>query len=244
MWKSRAEKYAGLLKKLDRLSPLASADREAILALSSRVKNLRSQSLIVREGDAITECCLLLEGYACRHKVARNGGRQIMSFHMAGDILDVQHLWFTVADHNVETITNAVVAFIPVEQLKDACLRSHTIAQALWRDALVDASIFREWVLNVGRRDPLERVAHMLCEFAARREAAGLGSPESFELPMTQQDVADATGLTAVHVNRTLRSLEEADILRREGPRQIRIADWPKMQRYADFRPGYLHIAA
>ncbi|RYE01518.1 MAG: helix-turn-helix domain-containing protein, partial [Sphingomonadales bacterium] len=92
--------------------------------------------------------------------------------------------------------------------------------------------------------DAVTRVAHMLCEFAVRREAAGLGSPESFELPMTQQDIADATGLTSVHVNRTLRALENADVLRREGARQIHIADWPKMQRYADFSPEYLHLAA
>lgn len=84
----------------------------------------------------------------------------------------------------------------------------------------------------------------MLCEFAARREHAGLGSPESFELPMTQQDIADATGMTSVHVNRSLRTLEQHGILRREGPREIRIADWLKMQRYADFRPEYLHLSA
>ncbi|RYG99756.1 MAG: Crp/Fnr family transcriptional regulator [Alphaproteobacteria bacterium] len=238
------DRLSGLTRKLDRLSPLAATDREIISRLPSRMQEVRSQKWIIREGGAITECCILLQGFACRQKLTNNGGRQIVSFHMPGDILDVQHLWFAVADHNVEMVTNGLLAFIPVEELREASLRSPTIAQALWRDALTDASIFREWVLNVGRRDATTRVAHMLCEFAARREAAGLGSPESFELPMTQQDIADATGLTSVHVNRTLRSLESAQILRREGAREIRIADWPKMQRYADFSPEYLHIAA
>ncbi|RYE04455.1 MAG: Crp/Fnr family transcriptional regulator, partial [Sphingomonadales bacterium] len=161
MSEGRSERYSGLVQKLNRLNPLADADKEAILALTSRIETVRSQSWIIREGDAVTECCLLLEGYACRHKLARDGGRQIMSFHMPGDILDVQHLWFATADHNVEAITQATVAFIPIEELREASLRSPTIAQALWRDALVDASIFREWVLNVGRRDAVTRVAHM-----------------------------------------------------------------------------------
>lgn len=240
----RIDRHAGFFEKLNRLSPLSSADRESILGLSSRVARLRSHSWIVSEGDLVSECCLLLEGYACRQKVAKNGGRQIVSFHMPGDILDVQHLWFDVADHNLETITNAVVAYIPIQELRDVCLHSPAVAQALWRDALVDASIFREWVLNVGRRDAVTRIAHMLCEFATRRESAGLGPPESFELPMTQQDIGDATGLTSVHVNRSLRTLEERGILRREGARHFRIADWPRMQRYAGFTAGYLHLAA
>jgi CRP-like cAMP-binding protein len=186
---------------------------------------------------------MLVTGYACRHKVAANGGRQIVSFHLAGDILDLQHLLLAVADHNVQTITDATIAWIPKVALKRAADGSARIADALWRDTLIDASIFREWVLNVGRRDARSRTAHMLCEFAARREAAGLGSPEDFELPMTQEQIADATGLTAVHVNRMLRALEEDGAITRDR-RRIRIVDWQRMRRIADFDPVYLHAAA
>ena len=98
-------------------------------------------------------------------------------------------------------------------------------------------------MLNVGRRDAKERVAHMLCEFAARRQAAGLGTPEQFELPMTQEEIADATGLTTVHVNRTLHALAADGVIVRHR-RHYQIADWPRMQRVADFDPAYLHAAA
>ena len=117
------------------------------------------------------------------------------------------------------------------------------INEALWRDSLIDASIFREWVLNVGRRDAKARIAHMLCEFASRRQAAGLGSPERFELPMTQEQIGDATGLTPVHVNRMLHALAADGVIVRDQ-REVEITDWPKMRRIADFDPAYLHAAA
>ena len=117
------------------------------------------------------------------------------------------------------------------------------VADAFWRDALIDASIFREWVLNVGRRDARSRVAHMLCEFAARRQASGLGAPEEFDLPFTQDKVADATGMTSVHVNRTLRVLREEGALIADGPK-VRIADWDLLQRIGGFDQAYLHCAA
>ena len=108
--------------------------------------------------------------------------------------------------------------------LRDLARQRPRVGEALWRGTLIDASIFREWVLNVGRRDARQRIAHMLCEFAVRREAAGLGSPESFVLPMTQEHIADATGLTAIHVNRMLQALGNDGVIQREK-RQVAIAD-------------------
>jgi CRP-like cAMP-binding protein len=161
-----------LVRKLDRLGALTPADKAVLEALPFTVRQTPAGQYLVREGAPTTECCMLVTGYACRHKVAANGGRQIVSFHLAGDILDLQHLLLAVADHNVQTITDATVAWIPKVALKRAADGSARIADALWRDTLIDASIFREWVLNVGRRDARSRTAHMLCEFAARREAA------------------------------------------------------------------------
>jgi CRP-like cAMP-binding protein len=236
-------RLAPLFRKLERLSPIGSEDREALSRLPYRFEDVAPGRLLVREGDAPTECCVLLRGFVCRHKATSGGARQIVSFHLPGDILDLQHLKLPRADHSVEATTRAEVAWIPMEAL-NRLLRSHpALADALWRDALIDASIFREWVLNVGRRDARSRVAHMLCEFAARREAAGLGSPERFELPMTQEQIADATGMTIVHVNRTLKALTDEGAISRDG-REVRISDWAQMQRIADFNPAYLHNAA
>lgn len=235
--------FAALIRKLDRLAALDDADHRAIAALPFRLSTARAGAHLVRERDVVSECCLLMSGYAFRYKVAANGNRQIVSFHLASDILDLQHLMLTRADHGLQTLTDARLAWIPVPALQALCRERTAIADALWRDTLIDASIFREWVLNVGQRDAKSRIAHMLCEFAVRREAAGLGSPERFELPMTQEHIADATGLTAVHVNRMLMAMNQEGIIER-NKRDVRIRDWERMRRLADFDIDYLHMAA
>lgn len=232
-----------VLAKLTRLGTLDREDRAAIKSLPYRLDETGPGHLLVREGEVPRECCVLIAGYACRHKCTSGGARQIVSFHLPGDILDVQHLQLPKADHNVETISAARIAWIATEDLKALLVQRPRINEALWRDALVDASIFREWVLNVGRRDAKSRIAHMLCEFAARRKAAGLGSPERFDIPMTQEQIGDATGLTSVHVNRSLQALGAAGVIERTG-RQFRITNWRRMCDFADFDPAYLHQAA
>lgn len=232
-----------LVRKLSRFGPLDARAEAALRALPFRVERLAAGSLLVREGDRPTDCCLLLRGFACRYKVTCEGARQIVSFHIAGDLLDIQHLMLERADHSVTAITDASVAWLRAQDIRDVLSAHPAINTALWRDSLIDASIFREWVLNVGRRDAKVRIAHMLCEFAARREAAGLGNPEDFELPMTQEEIADATGLTSVHVNRMLHALEEDGVIVRNR-RHFQIADWPRMQSLADFDPSYLHAEA
>lgn len=237
------EPFSILVRKLDRLSNLDAEDRLALQKLPYRITTAAPGQHLVREGDRPTDCCVLLSGFACRYKVTSQGARQIVSFHMAGDLLDLQHLMLAQADHSVSTITDARIAWIPITRLK-AVVDSHpALNEALWRDALIDASIFREWVLNVGRRDGKSRVAHMLCEFAARGEAAGLGTAEQFELPMSQDDIGDATGLTSVHVNRMLQALALDGVISRDK-RHVRILNWEGMKRVADFDAAYLHAAA
>lgn len=232
-----------LIRKLERLAKLDDRDEAAIRTLPFRIVRYTANQHLVHEGDIPTDCCLLIEGFACRYKLTASGARQIVSFHMAGDILDLQHLMLSRADHSVATITDAVIAWLPAANIRQMLAQHPRINEALWRDSLIDASIFREWVLNVGRRDAKARVAHMLCEFAARREAAGLGSAERFELPMTQEQIADATGMTPIHVNRMLHALAEDGVIARDK-RSVQILDWEGMQRAGDFRPAYLHAAA
>lgn len=229
--------------KLDRFVPLDADDRAAIAALPIRLQSYGAGRHLVREGERPDECCVLVEGYTCRHKLTEEGARQIVSFHLRGDILDVQHLLLERADHNVQTITAATIAWIPRQLLLALAWRRPNVGKALWTDCLVDASIFREWVLNVGRRDGRSRIAHMLCEFAARCQAAGLGSSDCFRLPMSQEQIGDATGLTSVHVNRMLKVLEDEAAISRAG-RQVTITDWNLLRRIAGFDPRYLHAAA
>jgi len=235
--------FAQVIRKLDRLASLQQADREALRSLPFRLQTAPQNHYLVREGDVVTDCCVLLEGYVCRHKTTFKGDRQIVSFHMPGDILDLQNLLLSSSDHNLQTITKATFARVPAAELRRIAQERPAVNEALWRDTLIDASIFREWVLNVGRRDAKSRIAHMLCEFASRREQAGLGSPERFELPMTQDQIADATGLTPVHVNRMLHELDNDGVIVRNR-REVQITDWARMCRIGDFDAGYLHEAA
>lgn len=238
-----AEAIAWLTRKLERLTDLDDHDRAHLAALTVRIEEVPAGRHLIREGQRPDECCLLVSGFACRHKLTADGSRQIVSFHLRGDIVDIQHLLLARADHNVQTISPSVLAWIPKEQLVRLAWQRPAVGQALWRDCLIDASIFREWVLNVGRRDGRSRIAHMLCEFAARSEAAGLGGTQHFDLPMTQEQIGDATGLTSVHVNRMLKVLRDEGAIARAG-RQVRITDWERLRAIADFDPHYLHAAA
>lgn len=232
-----------LFKKLNQLHPLSVTERSAVLGLQPRLEIALPRKVLVREGTTPFECCILLEGYAFRDKMTDTGARQIVSFHIPGDLLDIQHLHLSAADHSVETLTEARIAWVSVGELKRIAEAHPAINVALWRDALIDASIFREWVLNVGRRDAKARIAHMLCEFAVRRAAAGLGDPEGCPIPMTQEQIADATGLTTVHVNRSLRALREDGALNGDGGK-FTITSWARLQDLAGFDPAYLHQAA
>lgn len=231
-----------LIQKLNRLNDLSDEDVAALQALPIRERHVKAGTVIASEGQIISECCLLLSGFAFRHKVARDGQRQIVSFHYPGDILDIQHVLFDQADHNVQVMTDADVAFIPLSAMRELISDRPNVGTALWRDCLVDASIFREWVLNVGRRSADGRIAHMLCEFITRCEVAGLGDATDIILPMTQEHIADATGLTAVHVNRVMRQLREIGLVQGTG-RSVGIGDWQALQQFADFRSDYLHLA-
>lgn len=233
---------AALITKLRKLSPISEDAAAALRALPFEFDRARGGASLVREGDEVSKCCLLIGGYACRSKLTHER-RQIVSFHLPGDMLDLQHLFLCKADHNVQTITDADFAWVPVAGLRDLALSRRTLGMALWRDTLIDASIFREWVVNVGQRDGRARVAHMLCEFAVRRAAAGLGGPDRFELPMTQEQIADATGMTPIHVNRMLAALGAEGVISR-NKREVLITDWDRMRRIADVDPAYLHQAA
>lgn len=232
-----------MLAKVRRLSDVDDEDLEALASLPHRPDTRKPHSYIVREGDRPAECCLLVDGYAARSKLSADGGRQIVSFHVAGDMLDLQHLFLERADHFVQAMTEVTLVWIPMPALRDLISRRPKVGTAFWRDALIDASIFREWVLNVGRRDAKTRIAHMLCEFLVRSEKAGLGSVEKLRLPFTQEQIGDATGLTAVHVNRMLRELTEEGLIRR-SPGFLQIRDWEGFRRVAEFDAAYLHAAA
>ena len=230
-----------LVSKLELHHPLTADDREAILALPYKLRNLEAQSYTLREGDRPSVCAILLSGYAYRHKVTGQGARQIMALHIPGDALDFQNMFLKESDHNVQMLTRAIVAEVPRTPIEELVLTHGNVGRAILIFTLVEASIFREWTLNIGRRDARTRIAHLLCEFAYRLTAFGLVPSGPYELPMTQEQLADSTGLTAVHVNRVLQGLQRDGLLNRDR-RMIRFPSWERMRDVADFNPRYLHM--
>lgn len=231
-----------LLRKLEYRVQLDSDDRAALLALPHTVKQLEQHDYIVRDGQPAECATVLLSGYCVRHKLAGNGHRQIVSIHMKGEAVDLQNSLLKIADHNVQMLTSGKVAMIPREAVIKIAFERPAIGKALWLETLVDGSIFREWITNVGRRDARTRISHLLCEFSLRLKLAGLGERTNYELPMTQEQLADATGLTPVHVNRTIKSLEADGLIDRTSARSIVIGDWRKLADTGDFQSAYLHL--
>ncbi|MEA3040548.1 MAG: hypothetical protein QOC65_37 [Sphingomonadales bacterium] len=229
-----------MVRKFERRARLADDDRDALLALPHQLRRVSAGAHIIRDGDKPDYCCLLLSGFAYRHKITGEGGRQVLSLHLAGDFVDLQNGLLEVSDHNVQMLTDGDVAFVPREAIKALALARPAIGVAMWVDTLVDSAIFREWVVNVGRRDARTRIAHILCEFSLRLQEAGLAENHRYELPMTQEQLADAVGLTSVHVNRVLRQLGEEGLISR-NKRAITIEDWARMRDAGDFNERYLH---
>ena len=231
-----------LVRKLAYWHKLDGADRAALLALPHIVRGIEAHHYIVRERDRATHSCVMLSGFSIRHKIVGGGYRQIVSIHMKGEMVDLQNSLLGTADHSVQMLTRGQVAFIPRDEITRLAFERPAIGRAMWIDTLVDASIFREWIANVGRRDARTRIAHLLCEIALRLKVAGMGEQTGYQLPMTQEQLGDATGLTSVHVNRTLKLLEAEGLIERMSPRSITIGDWKKLAEVGDFDSNYLHL--
>ena len=230
-----------LIRKLSSRCALDQADRDAVRDVPYTITKYEPGAYLVREGELPKRCMFVYGGYAFRQKITSEGARQILSLHLPGDFLDLQNLFLKVSDHNIQALTRLNVALYDIKGLREVALNRPAVAQAMWVDALIDASIYREWIVNVGRRDARARVAHMLCEFALRLESAGIGTDSRYDLPMTQEQLADAVGLTPVHVNRTLRQLMDEGLIDRDK-RQLSIGNWEKLRSAGDFSARYLHM--
>jgi CRP-like cAMP-binding protein len=238
---SNPSPLTAMLRKLEYWGPLEPDDRDALLALPHSLRTVEPRQHLVREGERSAHVCLLRSGFAFRHKILGNGGRQILSIHMTGDLVDLHNSLLGAADHGVQTLATAEVALIPGDAIVKLAFERPAIGVALWKDTLVDGSIFREWIANVGRRDARARLSHLLCEFALRLEAAGECELTRWELPMTQEHLGDCTGLTSVHINRTLKGLERDELISRSS-RSVTIEDWKGLAEAGDFESSYLHL--
>lgn len=214
-------------------------DLAALRALPFVRRTVERDGFIIREGEQPSSCTLLLSGCAFRQKVVRNGARQIISFHFPGEFLDLQSVLLAVNDHGVQALGTCEAAQVPKKALQALLDTRPSLARAMWFDTLVEAAIFREWVVNVGRRNARARIAHLLCELVVRL-AQSTENENVYELPLTQEQIADATGMTSVHTNRTIQSLRKEGLISMSGGKLV-VHDWNGLRNLGDFSETYLH---
>jgi len=230
-----------LIRKLERFTPLSEADRTALEGIGSHVENVPAHRDLVTEGDRPRGIPLLLEGMAYRYKMRANGARQIPAYLVPGDMGDLDVALIDRMDHSVGTFSPCRVAWIKPETLADI-QRSHpAVARALRIGTLVDEATLREWLLNVGRRSSKERLAHLFSELLLRLQVVGLATENSYALPIGQAELADTTGMSSVHVNRSLMELRREGLIALTG-RTLTILDVPALKALAEFKANYLHL--
>jgi CRP-like cAMP-binding protein len=231
-----------LIRKLEQFTRLSADDKRMLQAASSRkVRELGAREDIIHEGDQPKHVNLVLQGFACRYKVLEDGRRQILAFFVPGDLCDLRMFILKEMDHSIGTLSPVRLAEIPQDTLLELIDGSPRIARALWWNSLVEEAIAREWIVNVGKRNALERMAHIFCEIYTRLRGVGLGDEGSCELPVTQSELADALGLSHVHTNRTLQELRGGGLVSLKG-KSLVIHDLAGLQQLAFFNPNYLHL--
>lgn len=229
------------VRKLGTYVPLGSADRAALEAALTSVRTVERRGCILAEGREAPGAHVVLSGVACRYKLLPDGRRQILDFLLPGDLCDGHALFLARMDHAVAAVSACRVAYLPRHALIELAGAHPRISRALWWASLAQESVAREWIVNVGARDAAHRVAHLLCELCYRLRLVGLGEGGKFHLPLTQTDLADATGLSSVHVNRILGRLKRAGLLTLEGAR-LTVPSAGKLEAFCGFDRGYLHV--
>jgi CRP-like cAMP-binding protein len=232
-----------LVTRLSAIGSLTEGDIDALLALPYTPRDGKAGWEVAREGDRPSQCCLILDGTFCRFKVAAQGARQIVSYHIRGDIPDLQSCFLTSMDHTLAALTSGTVAFIPHAAIRHILDENPTLGAKLLRESFIDSSISREWLCNVGRRSSESRLAHLICEMFTRNKAAGAADQFTFPFGLTQTAIGDSQGMSTVHVNRVLQKLRTEKLISSEfRSKTITILDWERLQEVGDFDPGYLHI--
>lgn len=232
---------SALPQKLESYVHLSQEDRQALDRASRVQRDIAARRDLAREGDPPRAVYLVLAGWACRYKTLPDGRRQIVAFFIPGDFCDLNIFILKEMDHSVGAITKLRVAELSRDDVEQLTTSHPRITQALWWQELVTTAVQREWTLNVGQRSAFERVAHLLTEMFLRLECVGLTQGNSCDFPLTQTDLADATGLTAVHVNRTLQELRRAGLIVLQN-RTLVIPDRDALKRAAMFNSNYLHL--
>jgi CRP-like cAMP-binding protein len=232
--------FTKLADHLASVAELTDSDAELLCKMPCRIAHYGSREVVLRKGDHPSCCCLLLQGYLC-WKDTENDERQITSIHVPGDVPDLQTVTSPFVEESLCTSGPAVVALVPHSFFREVSLLSPNVNHALSLLTINDASCSRNWIVNLGSRNALARVAHLICEIAVRLLAVGQGRDYCFPSPFTQSDLAAACGITAVHANRVVQELRRLGMLRWQS-RTIAIENWRGLAKLARFTPNYLGL--
>lgn len=228
------------VQKLGGLAELTAADASALERATSSPRRYVARQDLIREGDEPGPMFVVLEGWVCRYKILPSGTRQIMAFLMPGDACDLHIKLLAEMDHSIQAITTAMVATITRGEMQAMMQKHPNVASAMYSAQLIDEGIMRAWIVSMGRRSSMERVAHLICELYIRARSIGLTDDGEFALPLSQLVLADALGMTAVHINRVLKDLRltGAMALKRGS---VTILNPTKLVQIAGFDENYLH---
>ena len=230
-----------LVRKLSVYARLSPDEEAALRNAPSHVRRAGPREDIIHEGDRTDGVNLVLSGFAARYKTLEDGRRQFLAYFVPGDFCDLRVFVLERMDHSIMTVAPSAIATIPKDAIDDLTERFPRLTRALWWSTLVEESITREWLMNIGQRTAYERTAHLFCELCARMDAVGLVTNGSFEFPVTQMELADTLGLSAVHVNRTLQELRRGGLISLVGGR-LTLLDRERLAAAALFNPDYLHL--
>ncbi len=232
---------AALFQRLQTTAGAAPDDLLALKALPYTLRQYRANQTIASDGERPSECCLIVDGFCVRSKTIPDGRRQILSIHIPGDWPDLQNLHLATMDHDLVALSDCTLAFIAHGVMKDLILSRPTVGDMFWRDTLIDAAVLREWIVNVGQRAAHNRLAHLIVELRERLRLIGRVAGDEFVMPLTQEQLGEAMGVTSVHTNRILRQLRMDGVLELQRG-TVKILNERKLQKLAQFDGRYLHL--
>jgi CRP-like cAMP-binding protein len=229
------------LLKLRKRDSISAEEEAAIRGAFGEPRHAPADRVFIREGQELSESTLLIDGWMARAKDLRGGERQLSEVHVAGDFVDLHSFTLKRLDHDIIALTPCTVVGVPHQKLKEITERHPHLTRVFWFSTNLDAALHRERTLSLGRRSALSRVAHLICEMHVRLEIVGLTNGDSYEFPVTQVELGECMGMTAVHANRTLQELRRRELITLRD-RRLTILDMQGLKEVAEFDPGYLYL--
>jgi CRP-like cAMP-binding protein len=238
---SDAGPIQALIRKLETFAELSEEEKRALQEAVGPTRSYGSHEDLIREGDQSSGVPVVISGFACRHKMLPDGRRQIIGYFLPGDMCDARVFILKRMDHTISTLSPTTISLLPRDSILELTSRYPRITRAFWWNTLVEEAIVRQWLVNIGQRTALERLAHLFCEIYVRLQVVGLATAAGCELPVTQSELADTVALSTVHVNRTLKELRRVGLVSMSS-KSLVIHDLPGLRALAMFDPGYLHL--